>query len=312
MQNPINDLEYDNGSKTGNIIIYDLLTNKYHKHMQCREGLVFKFCIIGHIKKYLAGVVGLNQDRIYVWSMKSTMDQQRPQRFKHKIIFGERVTQVISHKASLNRYLIVGKANGSIDIIEVVNFQRVFEVKELMNTSIHHMSECKRGSNFIGNVIVASEDNNIKMIKLNFIIKQIEKVELDYVFPDKIDSAISLSGDLICIHLSSGFINIFDLGLLGNQRQKPFLIESYKDTSHMFGFNKGNYFVKVFSGNNKNEQFIQLFGGKTGKDINVYKTQIQSKIIAIVKILDMIVIAGKHDGKIQIFHLDFDDSNQLY
>lgn len=93
-----------------------------------------------------------------------------------------------------------------------------------MSAPIHIMQECKRGSNFVGNVIIASEDNSVKMINLNIFTKQIMKVNLDFMFPDRIEGAVSLSGNLIALSLANGFVNIFDLGLDDENKSKPYLL----------------------------------------------------------------------------------------
>lgn len=36
---------------------------------------------------------------------------------------------------------------------------------------------------------------------------------MDFMFPDYIDGIESLNGGIVAISLSSGFVNIFDLGL---------------------------------------------------------------------------------------------------
>jgi hypothetical protein len=52
--------------------------------------------------------------------------------------------------------MLVAKTNGNIDIIECKSFQRLFEIEKAMASPINFMSECKRGSNYLGNLLVAS------------------------------------------------------------------------------------------------------------------------------------------------------------
>jgi hypothetical protein len=89
---------------------------QYHKHLQFKENVVGLLAIGGHLKSFLLGAVGPKQDKIYVWSMKSTMDQERSQKCKHKLLVGEPVTQLVVHKASMRKYLIVGRKSGTIDL----------------------------------------------------------------------------------------------------------------------------------------------------------------------------------------------------
>ena len=71
------------------------------------------------MKKVLIGVVGEKQDKIYVWSMKSIMDPDRAQKNKHKLLVGETVNQLVVHKGSMRKHLIVGRESGILDLCNI-------------------------------------------------------------------------------------------------------------------------------------------------------------------------------------------------
>ena len=59
----------------------------------------------------------------------------------------------------MNKYFLVGKETGWIDIVSSLDFTKVMEITDQFNSPVHLMKECGLGHKYVGCIMIASEDN---------------------------------------------------------------------------------------------------------------------------------------------------------
>ena len=114
-------------------------------------------------------VGGKQENFIYVWTMKSTLDHDKPQELLYSLDIQVGISHILPLRTTLDRYLAVAKINGDIDIYSLETFEKILSINGLFLSKFTVFTEFKRGSRFIGSLGIASDSCQFKMLSLNLV-----------------------------------------------------------------------------------------------------------------------------------------------
>ncbi|CDW90828.1 UNKNOWN [Stylonychia lemnae] len=274
------------------------------KFLKLKNDIVTHLAITGQYKKFLVGLVGIKNEQLNIWTMKNMLDLDKHQKLKFSLDLEGRATHLMSHKATLNRYLIVALKGGSIEVIETSSFTKYFKTDGLIKFNLTVFNESKKASKFVGSLLIACENKTFKFVKPKLELQQMNNILLDFAFPEQVDAAQCLSGGILLICLANGFMNFFNLNLDQVERSKPFIMKTLNQAQQIFTFNRGLHFLKL-SQNDEWKYQLELYGGKSGNQIFWFELEAKGLIASIAKLKNQIIILSD-DGYFYYYELQYD------